>query len=155
MPIFHRRSIAMSLTVWAAAAGAPAAPAQDVRVTVLAILAGDQNKPDDPRLKDLAAEVRKQVPSLNGNGFRVGPTVSKDINVGQKEVIDLIPGKASADVKVTAKNESKKSVTLEVKPPNGGAFTYETKYDKYFPYVTREVINGERLIIAVMVKPGK
>jgi hypothetical protein len=128
--------------------------AEDVRVTVLAILAGNGPAPDDARLKDLAAEVKKREPSLQGATFHIGKTVTKEVNVGQKEAVELIKDKAAADVKVLAKNNSTKRVTLEVKPPLGGAFTYETNYDKYFPYVTRQVVDGERLIIAVMVKPG-
>jgi hypothetical protein len=153
MCIVSRRPIAMFVALVVDAVAAPATRAQDVRVTVLAILASDQKQPEDPRLKDLAAEVHKREPTLNG--FRLGNTVTKEINVGQKETIPLVPEKSSADVKVIATNTTRKRVTLEVKPPNGGAFTYETAYDKFFPYVTREIINGERLIIAVMVKPAR
>jgi hypothetical protein len=152
MPTASSHRIAVVVTLAAATALPARVRAQDVRVTVLAILATDRNSTVDPRLKDLAAEVKKREPSLTG--FTVGPTASKEISVGQKEAIELIKDKAAADVKVLAKDDSKKRVTLEVKPPMGGAFIYQTTYDKYFPYVTREVVNGERLIIAVMVKPA-
>jgi hypothetical protein len=149
-PCFHRITVVIALV--AAPLLSNPIRAQDVRVTVLTVLASNGNAPEDPRLKELAAEVKKREPSLNS--FRVGTTVTKEINVGQKEAIELIEKKASADVKVLAKDDSKKRVTLEVKPPMGGAFTYQTTYDKYFPYVTRQIVDGERLIIAIMVKPG-
>jgi hypothetical protein len=128
--------------------------AQDVRVTVIAIMASDKNEPIDPKLKDVAKEIQKREPGLTS--FRLQKTEVRDINVGQKESIVLLENNGhSADVKLIAKDDSKKRVTIEVKPPMVGAITYATVYDKFFPIVTRAVVNGERLIIAVMVKPGK
>lgn len=127
--------------------------AQDVRVTVVAIMATDKNDHVDPKLKDVAKEVRKQEHSLTG--FRIGPTISKEINVGQKEAISLFEEKGfAADVKLLAKDDTKKRATLEVKPPLVGAITYSTTYNKFFPIVTRAIVDGERLIIAIMVKPA-
>jgi len=124
--------------------------AQDARVTVVSILATDRNQDVDAKLKEVAKEVQKREPNLRG--FRLGTTTCKELNVGQKEVFDLIREKASADVKLLAKNDSKERVTIEVKPPRVGAITYETCYDKFFPIVTRYLDNGEQLIVAVMVK---
>ncbi len=146
----RRTAIALALVVVALPGRAAA---QDVRVTVLTILASDHNPPnDDPRLKELAKEVRKHEPHLTS--FRVGSQACKPVTVGQKEAVELIPNKASADVKVLARDDSKKRVTIEVKPPLVGAITYSTVYDKFFPIVTRAVVDGERLIIAVMVRPA-
>jgi len=145
----RRSAVALAL----AAALPGRAAAQDVRVTILTIMASD--RPDanpDPRLKDVAREVRKHEPNLTS--FRVGKQACKQINVGQKEAIELVENKASADVKLLAKDDSKNRVTIEVKPPLVGAITYSTCYDKFFPIVTRAVVDGERLIIAVMVKPA-
>jgi hypothetical protein len=124
---------------------------QDVRVTVVTIMANDREKFVDAKLNDFAREVQKHEPTLTC--YRLGNTTSKEINLGQKEAIELVAGKASADVKLLRKDDSKKRVTIEVKPPLVGAITYETCYDKFFPIVTRAVVDGERLIIAVMVKP--
>jgi hypothetical protein len=130
------------------------AAAQDVRVTVVTILATDRNQDVDSKLADVAAEVKKREPSLTG--YRLGKTGHRDINVGQKEAIKLFDDKDySTDVKLLAKNDSKKRVTLEVKPPMVGAISYEICYDKFFPIVTRAVVDGERLIIAVMVRPAE
>jgi hypothetical protein len=130
------------------------AKAQDVRVTVVTILATDKNTNTDPKLKDLAHDVKTREPSLTG--FRIGKTSHRDISIGQKEAIKLFDDKDySADVKLIAKDDSNKRVELEIKPPTVGAITYKTAYDKYFPIVTRAVVDGERLIIAVMVKPAE
>ena len=128
--------------------------AEDVRVTVIAIMASDRNTDVDPKLKEVAKEVQKREPSLTS--FRLEKTEVRNINVGQKESIALFANNGhSTDVKLVAKDDSKKKVTVEVKPPMIGAITYATVYDKFFPIVTRAVVNGERLIVAVMVKPAK
>ena len=121
-------------------------------MTIITVLASDKSTNTDPELKDLAREVKNRVPTLTG--YRLGKTGHRDINVGQKEAIKLFDDKDySADVKLLAKNDSKQRVTLEIKPPMVGAISYETRYDKFFPIVTRAVVDGEQLIIAIMVKP--
>jgi hypothetical protein len=130
------------------------ASAQDVRVTVVTILASDRNQASDSKLTDVAREIQKREPTLTY--CRIGRTGHRDINVGQKEAIKLFDDQDySTDVKLLAKNDSKKRATIEIKPPMVGAISYETCYDKFFPIVTRAVVNGERLIIAVMVKPAE
>jgi hypothetical protein len=141
----------------AAAALPGSAIAQDVRVTVLTIMANDRNEVVDPKLKDVAREIRKQEPSLTG--YRLGNTTCKKINVGQKEAIQLFGDEDkkgySADVKLLAKDDTNKKVVIEFKPPTVGAITIGITYEKYFPIITRAVVDGERLIIAIMVKPVK
>lgn len=130
------------------------ATAQDVRVTVVTILASDKPGDVNPKLKDLAQEVRKVEPNLSA--FRLGKTGHRNMTVGQKEAIKLFDNKDySTDVTVLAKDDTKKRVTIEVKPPMAGAITYETSYNKFFPVVTRAVVDGERLIIAYSVKPAE
>jgi hypothetical protein len=149
----HRRAAAL-LLLTAAVFVPAAARAQDVRVTVVTILATDKNTFIDPKLKDLAHDVKSREPSLTG--FRIGKTSHRDINIGQKEAIKLFDDKDySTDVKLIAKDDSNKRVELEVKPPTVGAITYKTTYEKYFPIVTRATVDGERLIIAIMVKPAE
>lgn len=152
-PRSFRRAAGLFLLT-AAAVVPSAARAQDVRVTVVTILATDKNTFVDPKLKDLAHNVKSREPSLTG--FRIGKTGHRDINVGQKEAIKLFDDKDySADIKLLGKDDTDKRATLELKPPTVGAITYKTAYDKYFPIVTRAEVNGERLIIAVMVKPAE
>ncbi|HEY3790176.1 MAG TPA: hypothetical protein VGL71_15055 [Urbifossiella sp.] len=146
----HKLSAAVSAAILFGLS-APA-PAQEVRVTIVTILANDRNQIVDSKLTEVKREVQKREPSLTG--YRLGRTGHRDINVGQKEAIKLFDNdEYSADVKLLARNDTKKRATIEVKPPQVGAITYETCYDKFFPIVTRSVVNGERLIIGIMVKP--
>jgi hypothetical protein len=143
-PLYFAISAIFVLPFWASA--------QDVRVTVVTILAGDKPGDVNPKLKDLAQEVRKVEPNLSA--FRLGKTGHRNMTVGQKESIKLFDNKDySTDVTVLAKDDTKKRVTIEVKPPMAGAIAYETAYNKFFPIVTRAVVDGERLIIAYSVKP--
>ncbi|HEX4591619.1 MAG TPA: hypothetical protein VH120_16905 [Gemmataceae bacterium] len=130
-----------------------AVQAQDVRVTVVTVLATDKNTDVDPKLKDLKREVMSREPTLTG--YRIGKTGHRDINVGQKQAIKLFDDKDySTDVTLVAKDDTRKRVTIEVKAPLVGAIRYDTVYDKFFPIVTPAVVDGERLIIAYMVKPA-
>jgi hypothetical protein len=138
-----------------AAALVPAtARAQDVRVTIVTILASDRPQESDPRLAEVKREVQKREPNLTS--YRFGNTGHRDISLGQKEAIKLFEAKDYfTDVKLLAKNDTQKRCTIEVKPPQFGAITYETCYDKFMPILTRAVVDGERLIIAIMVKPAE
>lgn len=128
------------------------AGAEDARVTIVTILASSNHQEIDPKLQQIAAEVRKHEPSLSG--FKLHNSQFKSVNVGQKEKFDLVNDQ-SADVTVVEKNESKKRVTLSVKPPTVGEIKYSISYDKFFPIVTRYLTQNERLIIAIMVQPPK
>ncbi|MFO0810997.1 MAG: hypothetical protein U0746_20400 [Gemmataceae bacterium] len=145
----HTRWILAALAL----AASSAARAQDVRVTVVAIAASDRTTIVNPKLAEIAREVKKHDPSLTG--FRIANTESQEFTVGQKQSFKkLVDDDASADITVTAKNDTKHRVRLAVKPPSVGEIVYETGYDKFFPIVTRYTAKtGERLIVAIMVKP--
>lgn len=129
----------------------PAVRAQDVSVTVVAIAASDRAKDVDPKLAQIATEVKKH--DANLTGYRLDRTTAQEFNVGQKQSFRLIDDTAM-DVTVTRKDDSKNRVRLTVKPPSVGEIVYETGYDKFFPIVTRHTAkSGERLIVAIMVKP--
>lgn len=131
---------------WAATAWA-----DDVRVTVVAIAASDRNTNVDPKLAEVAREVKKHDSSLSG--FRIANTAVKEFNVGQKQSFPLADD-AKVDITITAKDDSKQRVKLAVKAPAVGEIVYQTGYDKFFPIVTRQLTTaGERLIVAIMVKP--
>jgi hypothetical protein len=148
-----RRCAVVAIFGLAFFAAAPAR-AQDVRVTVVTILASEKSDYVDPKLKDLAHEVKSREPSLTG--YRLGKTGYRDMSLGQKQAIKLFDDKDySTDVTVLRKDDSKKWFELEVKPPLVGAIRYEVACDKFFPIVTRALVDGERLIIAYMVKPAE
>jgi hypothetical protein len=126
--------------------------ADDAKVTIVTILASASHQEVDPKLQQIAAEVKKHEQSLTG--FKIHNSQFKSVNVGQKEKFDLINDQ-SADVTVISKMDEKKRINLAVKPPTVGEITYSICYDKFFPIVTRYVNANERLIIAIMVQQPK
>ena len=73
------------------------AQADDARVTIVTILASTNHHEIDPKLNQIAAEVKKHDQSLTG--FKLHNSQWKSVNVGQKEKFDLINDQ-SADVTV-------------------------------------------------------
>jgi uncharacterized protein YqfA (UPF0365 family) len=147
----------MAASRWSIAAGilvlvAGRAPAQDARVTIVTILASAAHQDINPKLQQIAAEVRKHEPSLTG--FRIHSIESKDLNLGQKESFQLMKD-VSADVTVLAQDKTKNRIQLAVKPPQMGEVTFSIAYDKYLPIVTRQLAANDRLILAIMAQPPK
>lgn len=126
--------------------------AEDVQVTVLAILACEKSDKVDPKLKEIAERVQKQEPKLTG--FRLGQTTSTVVAVGSEDMFPLVEEQTA---KVTVQAGAKKEkVRLTVKAPKLGQLTYTTCCDKYFPIVTGYLTqNKERLILAIMVERCK
>jgi hypothetical protein len=127
--------------------------ADDARVTVVTILATPNNTTIDPKLNQLAAEVKKHEQNLTG--FKLVGSQLRDVTVGQKESFRLLDDGTSADVTILGREDAKKRFRMSVKPPMVGEINYSISYEKYFPIVTRLLSNNERLIIAVMVQPAK
>jgi hypothetical protein len=127
--------------------------ADDARVTVVTILASSNNTTVDPKLNQLAAEVKKHEQNLTG--FKLVNSQARDVTVGQKESFKLLDDGASADVTILGREDAKKRFRMSVKPPMVGEINYSISYEKYFPIVTRLLSNNERLIIAIMVQPPK
>jgi hypothetical protein len=131
----------------------PAADGEEVRVTVVAILATDQGKKVDQELQGIADEIRKKEPGLTG--FRLGRMTRMPVNVGQKETFPLVDKEVAIVVVKHGANENNR-VCLSVKPPQLGEITYTTCCGKFFPIVTRyQTKDKERLIIAIRVQPCK
>jgi len=143
-------------TIWIALAVVSAAAlpvrADDIRVTVVAVLASDRHKNIDPKLAGLANEVRQRDSGLTG--FKLERTTSKVVALNQKEAFPLVTD-VTADVTILSRDEKEKKIRLTVKAPYAGEITYTTVYDKYFPVLTRYQTDKdkERLILAIMVKP--
>lgn len=125
------------------------AAAQDVRVTVVAILASDRHQNVDSKLQALAAEIKKRDDRLTG--FKIDRTTSKPLAIGQKDTFQLISD-LTADVTLVQRDEKDNKVRLTVKAPHVGEITYSTSYGKYFPIMTRYQTEKEKewLILAVM-----
>jgi hypothetical protein len=129
--------------------------AEDVKVTVVAILASDRHKTIDSKLTAIADEVRKRDQSLQSmTGWKIERTTVKSLSLDKKESFPLV-GDVSAEITVLSKDDKDKKTKVLIKCPHFGEVTYSTVSDKFFPAVTRYQTepNKERLIFAVMVKP--
>lgn len=150
--------------VWCLAAallGLPAAGrvtlAEERNVTVVAVLATDQNAVIDPKVQGIAEEVKKLEPGLTG--FRLVRTTNKPVGVGRKESFPLVDAEMLAvqllQIEPPKEKDKDERVRLAVKAPLTGEITYTTCCSKYFPILTRYLTKeNERLIVAVMVKPS-
>ena len=125
----------------------------EVLVSVVAILATEQNKTINPRVACIAREVRKLHPKLTG--FRLAKMSCKSIGVPGTDCFDLVADQHAAVtvLKATGKDGP---VQLKVTPPTLGEITYTTCCGKFFPMVTRyQTKNREWLIVAVRVQHCK
>jgi hypothetical protein len=125
---------------------------EKVQVTVVAILATDQNTVVDPEVRCIAEHIQKLRPRLTG--FRLATTTCKSLAVGKKEKFPLVEDQV-AWVTVEHGADPDKRYGLAVKLPLGvGEITYTICCEKYFPLWTRyQTKNKECLLIAVMVNP--
>jgi hypothetical protein len=124
------------------------ARAQEVKVTVVAILATTKEPAKvHPKLEHVAREVQKREPSLKS--FNLERTSIMKIAVGQKQSFPLVNHEV-AEVTVKEAQQGGR-VRLVVKAPRVAEITFSIKCDKFFPIVTGyQTANQERLIVAVM-----
>jgi hypothetical protein len=124
---------------------------EPVRVTVVVVLATDQNTTIDPKLVDLAREVQKRDETLTG--FRIKAAEAKSIPIGDGYTFELLD-KEILRVRVERSRDADGRINLTIKPPGLEKITYHCTCGKYFPVVTPyQTKGGEVLIIAVMAKP--
>jgi hypothetical protein len=122
-----------------------------VSVTVVIVLATDKNTDVDPKLKELAKEVRKRDDKLTG--YKLVATECKSIPVGTTTTINLTD-KQVLKVTVNQSKDENGRITLTLEAPRMDAVNYACACDKFFPIVTpHRTKSGEQLIIAVMAKP--
>ena len=122
-----------------------------VRVTVVVVLATDGHAKVDPKLADLAKQVRKRDETLTG--FVLGPAEAKSIPVGGSHTFELVDGQ-ELKVTVTRGKGADGKISLTIKPPGLENVTYGCACDKFFPVVTpHRTKKDEVLIIAVRAKP--
>jgi hypothetical protein len=129
-----------------------ACPTEDpVRVTVVVVLATDQNTTVDPKLVDLAKEVQKRDETLTG--FKIKAAEAKSIPIGDGYTFELLD-KEVLRVRVERSRDADGRINLTIKPPGLEKITYHCTCGKFFPVVTPyQTKGGEVLIIAVMAKP--
>lgn len=143
----------MGFVVFALLAAAPPGreDRETVQVSVIAILATDQDDKIDPKLACIAREVRKTHKELTG--FRMGKIAKKSLVVGVKQTFDL-GGDQKAVLTVKQAADSKNRVEVTIEPPQMGEITYDTCCGKFLPIVTPiRTKNNDLLLIAVRVQP--
>jgi len=123
-----------------------------VKVTVVVVLATDANKVVDPKLVELARQLRRRDPKLTG--LRLVTTEVKSIPVGESATIPLVD-KQELKVRVEAGKDANGRVSQTINAPDVPEFGYACKCGKFFPVVTGyQTAKGEQLVIAVMGKPA-
>jgi hypothetical protein len=133
-------------------------PGSDVKVSVVAILASEDGQ-IDPRLKDIAkeikksSEIKKRQPPLTG--FRLAKMTCKSVAVRGSESFELVADQ-QATVTVMKAADKDNHVQLKISPPTVGEITFTVVCGKFFPIITNyQTSNRELLIIAVRVQPCK
>jgi len=122
-----------------------------VKVSVVAILASETSTQIDPRLKSIAAEVRKTRPQLTG--FRYAKMTCKPVAVKSAETFDLVADQ-QATVTVLKTADKDNHVQLKISLPTVAEITYTTACGKFFPIMTNyQTANKEALLVAVRVQP--
>ncbi len=134
------------------AAEPPTVPPQDeIKVSVVAILAHNRDKIVDPRLKCLADEITKAVPQFTG--FQMGKMTCKAVAVGVREKFELVDEEV-AFLTVLHTDKKEKLIQIKLTPPQMGDVTYETTCGGFFTIITKyRTKNKEWLIVAVRVRP--
>jgi hypothetical protein len=144
-------ALPLLLAVVQISAEPPTVPApEDVKVSVVAILAHNRDKTIDPRLKCIAEEVSKGAPFT---GFQMGKMTCMDVRVGVREKFELVDDEVAF---LTVDRASKKDKLIQIKltPPRMGDVTYETTCGGFFMIITKyRTKKDETLIVAVRVRP--
>jgi|SRR5262245_11637429 len=133
--------------------GAAVSHAENVRVTVVAVLASDKHKEVNERLKEFAEKMQEKDPKLTG--FKLEQVSCESIAPGKSATLKLI-GKETVEVSVNEKTDADGRVLLTVKRADVGEVTYACCCGKFVPFITNYYTakpNSERLLFAVMAKP--
>jgi hypothetical protein len=122
-----------------------------IKITLVVILASEDEGTIDPRLKTIAAEVQKLNPKLKS--FCLKTMQSKSVKPNEKVLWPLVEEKeAVMTVKQVADGEN--LIRLTVTAPSMGEIEYQTVCGKFLPIVTRfHTKDRARLILAIRVQP--
>ncbi len=123
----------------------------NLRVSVLVILATDKNDKIDPKIECIVKEVQKHDSKLTG--FRIANLTTKSLPIGGKEDFNLCTEQC-LHVIVEKKGDDEGRFQMKITPPHMGEITYTTTCGKYFPVMTAyRNKDGELLIIGVRIQP--
>jgi hypothetical protein len=130
---------------------------QDVRVTVIAVLATtDKNAPVEKEVAALATAIRDKNPEYYG--FRRGVMATLPIAIDSEGTF-VVDDRQTVTVAILQGMDKKEKIRVRVKPPLLGEITMNCCCNKFVPFMTPYDTKEkkERLIIAVMIStcPGK
>ena len=127
------------------------AAAEDVTVTVLAILACQKSRVIEPKIAEIAQEMRKREPKFTG--FALERTTIKKLKPGESAKFPLV-GELELQLKIEAEKDDEGRNRITIKAPTLPEFSYACKCNRYFPFATEhKTAKGEVLLVAVMTKP--
>ncbi|MBX9678971.1 MAG: hypothetical protein K2X38_09430 [Gemmataceae bacterium] len=127
-----------------------AADAPKTKVAVIVVFASEDGDAPDPRLKNIADEVRKLNPNLKS--FRIKSTTIRDLPENEKATFPLVDMK-SVEITVKQAMDKEGKTTLAVAPPDQGEIVFRLAANKYLPIVTRvQTERKERVILAIRVQ---
>jgi len=126
---------------------------EEVKVTVVSILATEKNDKIDKKLTDLAKAIQKMRPNLKG--FQIDKQCRESLIVGKAHDFEFVD-KQKVVVTVRQGANADNQVRLKVKFQCGAEMCYKTCCGKFLPICTcYKTKNGDCLLIAVMVQPCK
>lgn len=122
-----------------------------VKVTLLVILADSSKQHVDPKLKTLAAEVRKREPGLTR--FEIHATLAKSLLNEQSHDFQVLNDQ-TCRVRIHQPRDPTGRVRLTITPPGLAHIKLECVCGRYLPIVTPKLDEeGRRLILAIMASP--
>lgn len=128
--------------------------AEQIDVSVLAILVSEHHEEVHPKLKGFAQQVQAKDKTLKG--FRLERTSAEKLLLGETHTFDLV-GDQKVEVTVNKERNKDGRIVLTIKPPKLKQITYECVCDKYFGMATQYYVgkgkDRQQLFIAVMGKP--
>lgn len=126
------------------------AQAAKAKVSVIVVLASEDDAKIDPQLKNIAEEVRKLNPGLKG--FKLKSTMTRDLAENEKTSLTLV-GDRTVEIVVRQARDKDGKTTLAVTPPEQGEIVFRLAANKYLPIVTRlQTERKERVILAIRVQ---
>ena len=135
----------------------PATAADPVRVTVVVVYATRTPVAPNPKLADLAAEVRNAEAKTTGQppklqGFTLADVLRESLTVGQWKSFALPEGQKLM-VRVNQDKGADGRVGLTIQPPESGEITYSCVSRKFYPAVTPVQTPAGQMVVAVMAQP--
>ena len=146
--LWSRFPLLVAVTVLCGAG--PVRSPDDVKVTVVLILATEKDDGIDCELKEIAKCIQQKHPQLKS--FRLEELSRKYISIGKTETFPLVE-KQVMTVAIRHAADDKGQVAISIRPPLAeNNVNYTTCCSKYLPIVTKyRTKDNEQLILAISI----